>query len=168
MNGLGFFQLELLKWNLAIWYFCSFTVGSQRRFWKSLARLSFWINILLGHQEWDEGNFFSAVGSCSVDFSLQMTLGFFKSTGEEPCEWDRTVCYCCKCKSKMQTCSHNMGSSGLLYFNCSLLKQMWLKFRDVILCSLFPSVAFCPCPAWIILYIKRVMCLSCDPVKTHT
>lgn len=98
--------------------------------------------------------------NCIADFPLQMLLGFVSITGEEPCECDRTVCYCSKWKKQN---ANMLSKSLLLYSNCSLLKLIWLTFGGVILCCLLPGVHtrvvfFYPTKTRLFFNIKVILC----------
>lgn len=82
---------------------------------------------------------YSFVDSCSADFPLQITLGFATVSGEEPCECNSAVCYCSKWEKRN---ANTWLKYRCLYFDCSLLKLLWLMFGGVIFFS-FLLVCIC-------------------------
>lgn len=117
------------------------------------------VSILL---EWwhQDHHIYSSVDSCSADFPLQMVLAFASLTGEEPCEFNRTICFCSKQKKQNANTRGNLASCiSIAHF---FRKMVWLMFVGIFMP--FPSVCLCissPQTSFIIVKKKLVCPRKC-------
>lgn len=96
------------------------------------------VSILLGWWHQDH-HIYSSADSCSADFPLQMALGFASVMGEEPCECNRTVCFCSKWKKQNANTVEILPPVLKLLVN--FRKMVWLMFVGIFMP--FPSVHLC-------------------------